>query len=303
MPKVRVRSRLAGEAPAITPIDEGTDGPDLGSVLAGGAGAVGAALLAKKVGLGKIFKVANDVRQQLMLSGLAVPKSVLGNVGATAIASAERRSMAPLKELFSRRTLRDVKAAYNTNTPYPGATRLPGPTPGRIMGAFDDATQNAMQRAGMSPAESAREVLQAPLPGPLAEALDSEAARYMIPFRRTPFNQFLEGFKTISKDNIRKNPALMGTVAGAGATHGAATSDDRYPMSIGLGAAASARYGVPYILAAIAGRKLAGGRTSAGLAGTTLPVSEYGITTSIEDPLQPFRKPAALTALERLLGE
>lgn len=311
MPRIRIRA-TGGTDPTVpdsTPdpltvqpeIED--EGFDLGDVVTGGAALAGAAALATRPSmLGKLFRTANATRQQLMLSGLAVPKSILGNVGATAIESAERRSMAPLRELFSRQTARDIASHYKANVPYPGTPPLPGPTPGRIMSAFDQATQGAMQRAGLTAKESARATLQTPLPGKLGEAMDSPAAQWLIPFRRTPFNQFMEGLDTLKGANIAKNPHVMGTVAGAGMAHGAATEEERYPLSIGLGTAAAGRYGIPYILAAIAGRKLAGGRTSAGLAGTILPVSEYGITSGIEDPLAAFTEPAALKALRQLAG-
>ena len=93
-------------------------------------------------------------------------------------------------------------------------------------------------------------------------------------------------------ENVRRHPAVMAAVVGTGALHGAATDDERYPLTLGLGSAAAARYGLPYTLAAVAGRKLAGARTSAGIAGSALPVSEYGLSSAIEDPLAPFRSPA-----------
>jgi hypothetical protein len=314
MPRIRIRS-TAGSDPTLPDpteplttqpaVEDDDSGWDLGDVVLGGGALIGAAALARrnpKNALSKLFGVANQARQQLMLSGLAVPKSILGNVGATAIESAERRSLEPLKQLFSRQTLRDIATNYKANVPYPGTKALPGPMPGRIMSAFDDATQSAMQRAGLTPKESARAVLQTPLPGKLGEAMDSPAAQWLIPFRRTPFNQFMEGLETLKGANIAKHPGVMATVGAAGAAHGAATEDTRYPVSLGLGTAAAGRYGIPYILAAIAGRKLAGGRTSAGLAGTILPVSEYGITSGIEDPLGAFAEPAAVKALRQLAG-
>ena len=89
---------------------------------------------------------------------------------------------------------------------------------------------------------------------------------------------------------------------GTGGVHGAATSDDELPLSVPLAAAASARYGLPYTLAALLGRKLGGGSGGGGITSGALPVSEYGIEQSIGDPSRPFRKPAAFTALERILG-
>lgn len=309
--RIRIRSNSNGTTPpnqpdfAAEPESSLADVPSLAKV-AGGAGLLAVAGIAarKPSLLGKALNLANSARQQVMLTGMAVPKSILGNTGAAFVEAAERRSMAPIKEFFSKRTLQDAVATYKANpNPYPNSVQLPGPTPGRIMNAMDTATRGAMQRAGLTAKEAERAVLQAPLDGQLGEALDSPVARYMIPFRRTPFNQFIEGLKTVKTDNIKANPALMSAVLGTGAAHGAATSEDRYPLSLGLGTAVAGRYALPYSLAALLGRTLAGGRTDAGIAGAVLPVSEYGLTTGIEDPLQPFKNPAALTALRRIMGE
>lgn len=286
------------------------EGPGAGSVLAGmlGLGAAGLVARNPKAAIPAVRKgleYANAARQQMMLSGFAPIKSLLGNVGAAAAASAERRSLTPLKELLSMQTARDVKAAYkagkNIAPSAAAGVNIPGPTPGRIMGAFDEATQKALQRAGLSPQESARATFQSPLGenyGPFAKVLDSPAADYIVPFRRTPFNQFAEGWKTMQK-GTRDLPVLAGYSA-AGAAHGALTEDERYPVSIPFGIAAAAKYGLPYGLAAIAGRILAGGEGAGNTAGSVLPVSEYGITQSIEEPLAPFTDPSFLRALTKL---
>ena len=287
----------AGAAPS-APAPEDS-GPSMGTMLAGGALAAGVAALARKPGLaGKLLKKANAYRLQSMLSGLAVPKSALGNIGATAIASAERGSLDPLRQFFSKQTVRDAVAAYRKPVMEAGQEVLPGPMPGRVMGAMDTATRQALQRAGMSGKEAERAVLQAPLPEALAKPLDSPTARYLIPFRRTPFNQFLEGFETMTTENIRRNPKLMAGVAGAGAVHGAATADEKFPASMGLGTAAAARYGVPYALAAMAGRSLAGGKADTSIATSMLPVSEYGIESGVTNPWSSL-EPAGLRMLRR----
>jgi hypothetical protein len=287
-------------------------------------GALGAGLLARNPkaaweGAKSLGRGLGAARQQLMLSGLALPKSVLGNIGATAVESAERGSMKPLRELFSMDTLRDIKNIYKTGgaaTAQPGlpglgtagrtaldtGTTIPGPMPGRIMGAVDEATRNAMGRAGISPAEAERAVFQAPLPGKLGAALDNPVMKYLIPFRRTPFNQLIEGGKAFAPETARQG-ALLGTSLGAGAVHGAATSEERFPMSVGLGAAAAAKYGLPYSIGALGGRLLAGGQGGGGLAATAVPIGEYGIESGLAAPLQPFTDPAALRALRRILGE
>ena len=273
----------------------------------------GAALALKNPGtVGKLAKGLNTVRLQGMLSGLAVPKTILSNIGGAAIASAERRSMAPLKELLSSQTLRDVAREYKSGAArhIMSAGTASGKAihgPGRLIGAIDTATQNAMQRAGITAEEAERLAFQTPLNknfGKLGDTLESPAAHYLVPFRRTPFNVFREGFETMKPKNLQDpvQKLLLGGAVGAGAAHGAATADTSHPMSLGLGAAASNRYAVPYLLAAAGGRALAGGRDPESVAGEVLPVSEYGLASGITNPTQSLLNPAALRVLNRLLG-
>ena len=286
-------------APA-EPVEEDGGGVGVGAGLLGAAGLVGAGLLSRKPGMiGKGLRGANALRQQLMLSGFAAPKSVMGNVGATAIESMERGTTAPLRQLFSKRTAKDFVENWKNPALESGMTRVPGPTPGRFMGAMDTATRNAMQRAGLTAQEAEKAVLQAPLDGRLGKALDSDTARYLLPFRRTPFNQFLEGLETYKG----ANPVSLAVSHGAGAAHGYATADERYPASIGFGVAGAAKYGLPYTVGALAGRALGGGSDASSVASSALPVSEYGISSGVTDPLSTFRDPAALRALRKLLGD
>jgi hypothetical protein len=272
--------------------------------LAGGALAAIAALAASGK-VGKIAKGANTLRQQLMLSGLAVPKSILGNVGAVTEAALEKRSLSPIKQFFSGETLRDAKAAYKAgglSSGMKGVDQSAVHGPGRFMGALDEATQGALRRDGYSIEEAQRRTLQAPLQEDLAVALDSPLARYVHPFRRTPFNQFIEGWKKMRPDEMRKNPLATGVYNTAGLVHGAATAEDDMPLSIPIATAGASRYGLPYALSALLGRHLAGGKGGGGIASSALPVSEYGFESAVSDPTRPFRKPAALTALERITG-
>lgn len=276
-----------------------------------GAGVVGAvalaALLRKPGALAKL----NAIRQQLMLTGKAIPKSFFGNVGAVVTEAAETGSMNPLKQFFSRQTLQDAKAAYAANAPagyMAGASNttasIPFVNPGRIMGSLDTATQAALRRSGMSADAAEASLFQTPLGknfGKLGDVMDSPEARYMVPFRRTPLNQVYEGAKAIKESGpyaqwqgIAKHPGTFNAYTAAGAVHGAATSDDDYPLSVPLAISGAAKYGLPYGAAAIVGRMLAGGNKNSGAAGTMLPVSEYGITQSLTDPTAPFFDPAFL---------
>lgn len=309
----------------------------LGILGAGAAGAVGLGLR-KYGGVGLLEKL-NELRQQMMLTGLAIPKATLGSAGGATIASVERGSLKPLKELFSRQTLRDIGTQYKAGAPgHIQAATQTGKAmhgPGRALGAIDNAFQGAMKRAGVSPEYAEELAFQTPLGkhyGPFGEALDSPVMRYLQPFRRSPFNQYFLGARETrhamggapmidARDaraigmhlaqgvkgkvpmdqrlaNIRR--ALLYSSAGVGAAHGAATADERFPLTMGLGLAAANRYALPYAAGAIAGRTLAGGLDPTALAGEVLPISEYGLGSGIADPTQAFTRPAFIRLAQRL---
>lgn len=287
---------------------ESDTGFDLGAAALGVAGIAGAGYYAYKHPSsipGKILSYANAARQQLMLSGLAVPKSMLGNVGAVVARSAEEGSFTPLKKFFSMETVDDAVDAYK-NHGFVGPTAgvdLPGPMPGRIMGAMDQATQKALVRGGASADEAEAALFQTPLNknyGKLGDALDSPTAKYIFPFRRTPYNQFFEGLQTLKPGYAHSG--VRNAYMAAGAVHGAATSDEQYPMTLPLAAAASAKYGAPYAGAALVGRMLASGKGGGGITGTILPTSEYGTEQSLTNPLEPFVNPSGVKVLSKFFG-
>lgn len=279
----------------------------------------GAALLKNNPGsIGKVASGLNQLRQQLMLSGWALPKSLLGNAGAAVSQSFERGTTRPISELLSAQTVRDAAAAWKRGATGGAAQGGQAPTggnvftkaasvfaPGRAMGAMDEATQKALQRAGLSAKEAEAAALQSPLEPGVAEALDSPLARYVHPFRRQPFNQFLEGWKTVKDVGTGRMPQHPKTLAGyslAGGVHGMATEEDPIPASLPLAMAASGKYALPYAIAALIGRNVVGGKGMGGIPGSVLPVSEYGFGSAFSRPTRPFTHPAALTALEKLLG-
>jgi hypothetical protein len=271
----------------------------------GGAALLAAGVASRKPGvLGTGLKKLADARAQLMLTGLAIPKAITSNIGGAAIQSAERGTMAPLKELLSRRTVQDFKSAFkNPTITHEQAAMAPKYSPGRVLGAIDEATQGAMGRAGMSADDAERMTFQTPLNkrfGKMGDMLDSPGARYLIPFRRTPFNVMYEGFDAIK--HYDRAPKTLATVAGVGAAHGAATSDEQFPMSIGLGAAAANKYAVPYLLAAAAARAARGGRAPEGIVGEALPISEYGLASGVTQPTRAFTNPAGYRVLQRFFG-
>lgn len=312
----RWKTSAAQEAPGARWRSESRSagGDSLGAAAALGAGAAGAAglaALAKTGKLGAALKTANALRQQAMLTAWAGPKSMLGNIGSGVEAAIEGKGLGALKEILSRRTVSDAIGNFKrgSGVGQPGlghAVELPKilSFPGRAMGAIDEATQAALRRSGMSAEEATSAVLQKPLDGRLGKVVESPMAQYLHPFRRTPFNSWLEGLDKYGMAANGDKGARRGLAvySAAGAAHGAATADDERPMSIPMAIAASSRYGLPYGVAAIAGRHLAGGKmTASGIAGNVLPVSEYGVETAMNPwNLPKTFKPAALTALERM---
>ena len=278
-----------------------------------GAGAVGLAAVgamgmkaAKAPGglPGKAMAMAgqlNALRQQAMLSGFALPKSILGGVGASVANSIERKTLSPLKALLSGETLRDIGSAWKAGRQVgpagSGGTQLPKylDAPGRAMGAVDDAIQNSLVRSGLPKEEAATALLQKPLPEGLSKSFDNPVMNFMQPFRRTPFNGLIEGGKAWGE-----HPGISAGYSTIGAIQGAAQADEQYPVTAGLGVAASGKYGLANAMGQVAGRVTAGGKDFGGIMGSALPVSEYGYATSITDPLRPYQKPALLTFFEKL---
>jgi hypothetical protein len=228
-----------------------------------------------------------------MLSGFALPKSIAGNVGAGIVSSLERRSTKPLTELFSRQAVKDFgrelvhPTARGTGQVAQQAGRY-NPI-GRVMGAADEATQKALQRAGMTPAQSAEQTLQTPLPAQWAKPLGTRLGRTIVPFQRTPFNQFIQSFKATSE-----HPGIAGASALAGAATGATTEDYITP---GLAAPLSGRYSGPFLMGAIAGRALSGGQDAERVGFGLSPTSDSAVTDPILNPSRSFLRPSVLSML------
>ena len=304
-----------------TPVDSLTAEPTqedshfgTGALIAGGALTALATYLGMKYGIKGAIPAAargvSNLRMTSMLSGLAAPKSALGNVGAAVNTAIETGSTRPLSEFFSAKTAKDWLAELKNPNAAAGST-VPGSSRynpfGRAMGAGDVATRNALVRAGIPEGEAQLQTLQAPLPQRVAHALDSPILKHAIPFRRTPINQAIEGGvtatdafagPTVTRDypggqsytaNTRLPLALH---SAAGAATGYATADDKYPLTPGAYAAFAGRYGAPALASAFLGRILGGGKGSGGLVASALPVGEYGATQGLDprhyfDPFDP----------------
>jgi len=285
------------------------DGGSSGWMAAAGLGVAGlAGLVAHNPALAKkIAEGAMSLRKTSMLSGLAPLKSLLGNVGGSAIASMERGSLAPLKEMLSPATAKEAYAVFKR-----GANpAIAGPTtsavsklniPGRIMGAFDEAGQNALQRAGMTAEESSREMLQAPLPHGLTEVFDKNPiADFIFPFRKTPYNALTEGLKTLKPQTVGQGAALAESM-GSGALVGAEAED---PKTIGVTTALHGRYGLPHAAAAGISRVLTGGNPREAKdvvdAASDFGGAGQGVLQMATHPLDTLKKTVTSPALMGLL--
>lgn len=333
------------DAPDTTDYDEVDKAPDTFSAAHGGdigdssggaavAGVVGAgALLAglglKRYGLGGAAKAAaktvSNLRMASMLSGLAAPKSALGNVGAAVNMSLEQGNMGALKSFFSKQTAKDWWSELKNPNPMAGST-VPGASRynpfGRIMGAGDVATQKAIVRSGAPKGEAELQTLQSALPERIGKALDNPIAEHAVPFRRTPINQAIEGGTTVTDAfkgskvtrDYGKDGAYTASTRLPLAVHGAGgfaagytSSDDRFPIIPGAYAAFAGRYGLPALIAAYGGRIAAGGNTDSSIIGSAMPVAEYGVTQALDprtalQPLDPGHS-ALARLIKRLNGE
>lgn len=245
----------------------------------------------------KAYDAALSLRYIPMLSGLAVPKSLMGNVGAAGMAGLERKSFDPLKQLFSRQTAREfVGELRNPTARGTGhvAQQAGRYNPfGRVMGAADVATQNALQRAGLTAGEAAEHTLQSPVPAKYAKAMGTPLGRLMIPFQRTGFNQLFGGLKATGQ-----HPGIAAGAAAAGGAVGAETED---LMTPGIVSPLAGRYGLPFILGAAVGKRLSGGtRHEAERVGFGLsPTSDEAMLGPFMDPTKQFR-PSILSVLKYL---
>lgn len=296
---------------ATTPDTSSSIDPRLVGV--GGLAGVAAltALLKNPQAAGRVLQGVQDLRMTSMLSGLAAPKSILGNLGAGVYSSIERGSLAPLKEMLSLRTLKDAGTAFKE-----GAQIPPNATPlaklnvfGRTMGAFDTAGKNALVRSGLTEEEAARKMLQAPLPAQITKQMANPVAQYLVPFQKIPFNQLFEGLGSFNAlkpgggASVGEKVALA-TSLGTGAATGYLAED---PKTVALGTAFSGQRGLPFAAAASLGRLAQTGnpRKAADVIQGMSPVSDYSLSQGViggplVNPLNVIPKPAAFSAYEYL---
>lgn len=249
------RSGRSTDPNDVDPPDAGGVNPWMAAAGVAGVGLAGLALhnpgMVKKAA-STLAETALAARYIPMLSGFAAPKSLMGNVGAGIVSSAERGSMEPLKELFSMQTARDFAETFkhpeNHNTPGSIASMAGALNPfGRIMGAGDVATRNALGRAGLTGEEAMKQVLQEQRFDPkTAKVLQHPLTRIPFPFTKTPQNQLWGGF-----EGAIEHPAVAATSFGAGYATGANTDN---PVTPGLLSPLAGRHGLAFTLGAVAQR-------------------------------------------------
>ncbi len=294
------------------------------SKLAGGiVGALTAMAATNPMAAAKRF---NELRMIGMLSGGALPKSVLGNIGAHLNAAGELGSMKPIKEMLRVPTnLKNAKAGWKAQT-QPGGGMTSGAkvqglgrlnVPGRVMGAFDDASQESLKRSGVSPERAKQLTLMEDNPAgfganALQRAFDTRIGKFLVPFQRVPLNQFSQGAEALdgllprgknaaTVHNSGRGRALTAGAIGAGAVTGDETEN---PLFLAMMAALAGSRGMPFALGAggAIAAKHGGSKSKSVLdrVGMGLPDG------SMSDVFQPWRaidKPALIRFIEQLQGK
>lgn len=232
-------------------------------------------------------KALLQARSASMLSGMALPMSIAGNIGAPVTAALEAGSMKPIQELLRLPTnAKNVYQAFKTGAnpsemaTY-GAKKMGINLPGRAIGAFDTATQQLLTRAGVAPEEAKRLLLQGP--NKIAQGLhDVDPHGLVFPFQKTPSNFFTEGVKSVTKPGSVKKAAITAGVTGAGYETGKHT-DNRTALK--TGAALSGVRGIPFLIGAGIGAGQRGGSGAARKAmGSFSPIQDMGITSMVANP-------------------
>ena len=220
----------------------------------------------------------NQLRVMSFLSGWALPKSVLGNVGSFGTAALEGHSMAPIREAFNvPANLAEFKNAWQASANPAGITGYGNLNPiGRLMGSFDETTTKALQRSGLSLDDAQRLLLSRPNPlgdSNLGKMINSPVGKTLWPFQRTPFNSLIEG---LSSQNW-STPTRGTMTATAGAAGGIAGGETDDPVKLALMAALMGPRGVPFLIGAGIGG--AGTRAVGGIS----PIPEWSIPTEWND--------------------
>lgn len=259
------------------------------------AGLVGGAAVANPTAA---LKGVQQARMIGMLSGAALPKSVAGNVGAVATAAAERGSLAPVREAMRvPANLRAFGKGFSEGHPDAGAFGKVNIF-GRTMQGMDEATTQALQRAGLSEAEAQRLLLTEPNPlgqGAFGKAVQSPIGRAVMPFQRIPFNSLAQGINSLMElaPGSGASTTRKALTVGAGAAGAAAGSQTDNPILLALIAALAGPRQIPFALGAGA---TAGPKVIERVGGG-VPDASW---KDLFDPLKPINKPALLRLLQEV---
>lgn len=289
------------------------DDHKLAGALAGGLG--GLALANPKATYHGVIKPARMIG---MLSGAALPKSLLGNLGAVINASIDHGTMGPVAELATHpgAVAKDFATGWKAQANTAGRAGLADGSllsklnlSGRAMGAMDHATENLLQRGGLSKTAAQDQLLTSPeaLTGRLGRELQTELGQYVVPFQRIPVNQVVEGMKALREDLHpgNKSTALKrAATAGSVASGAAASTQTDDPIKMALLAAMFGRRGLPFAVGALGGYTAAKGPSKARSVfermGTGLPEANFA---DVVNPTRPITNPAIINWLKFLSGE
>jgi hypothetical protein len=222
-------------------------------------------------GAGAVFDGANQLRMTSMLSGLALPKSLIGNLGAHFTAALEHRTIEPLKVLTQVKNIgRDLKRGWKggqnpAQTGGVGRFNLPG----RAMGAADYAAVESLKRAGISETDAREIMLTNANTLTNWKPLNTRLGKVLVPFRTIASNQFEQGLT-----RWKKYPAVYVGAVTLGAVAGSQIKDKE-------GLALASAFAGPYALPFLFGASLVQG--SKALQGIS-PIPEWGITKTLTDP-------------------
>lgn len=244
------------------------------------------------------LQALGQLRTASMLSGMALPMSIAGDIGAPITAALEAGSSKPIKELLrlptnARNVVKAWKAGSNpAEISTYGAKKLGLNLPGRAIGAMDSATQQLLERAGVTPKEAQRILLQSP--NKISAGIrDADPHGIVFPFTKTPSNFFSEGVKSFDLKNagLRK-AAITAGVTGAGFETGRQTDNSNV---IRTGAAMAGPRGLPFTLAAGLGALSKRGRGSASKAvGSVSPIQDMSVTQFATNPLEATKRAVGL---------
>jgi len=224
----------------------------------------------------KTFDVANSVRMTSMLSGLALPKSVAGNVGAHLAAALEGKSLKPLKVLGNMKAIAaDIKVGWQSHANPALVTGMnKANLPGRAMGALDFASIESLKRAGLTEAQAKELLLTGANQISSWWPLETRLGKLIVPFRTTPFNQFAQGIT-----RWKKHPYVYAAAVALGAASGAKVEDKE---GIAMLSALAGPYAIPFLVGAWAGSG------NMEMLNSISPMPEWGITKTIANPFGAF---------------